>query len=124
MIHDVLTQTYVLYVVPSEEASRLLSNNSSPATAMLPFYQQQTRAWSMDEYEKIIHLLLRSISSSSSSTLLTCYQRTTRCGGVGNNTKGERTCSLTPLAIACFTTITSPPRSYRYFVHYNRVQWT
>lgn len=118
MIHDIiLTQTtqpasdrlhisnylvYVLYVVPSEEASRLVSNNSSPAAAMLPYYQQ-TRAWSMDEYEKIINLLLRSMSSSSSSsTLLTCYQRTTCCGGVGNNTtKGERTC-LTPLALACY----------------------
>ena len=118
MIHDILTQTtpspasdhirisnylvYVLYVVPSEEASRLLSNDSSPATtAMLPFYQR-TRAWSMDEYEKIIHLLLRSISSSS-TLLTTCYQRTARRGGgVGNNAKGERTCSLTPLAIACY----------------------
>jgi len=120
MIHDIQTQTtqpasdhlhisnylvYVLYVVPSEEASQL---HSPPATTALrhPYYQQ-TRAWSMDEYEKIIHLLLRSISSSSSSsssTLLTCYQRTTRCGGVGNNIQRvKRTCSLlTPLAIACY----------------------
>ena len=86
---------YVLYVVPSEEDSRLM--HTPPATirtTLQPSPSYRTRAWSIDEYENILHLLLRSISSSTlsltSSHLLSCYQRTPCCGVASNNiTKGD-----------------------------------
>jgi hypothetical protein len=106
---------YVLYVVPSEEESRLMHTPPAIRTTLRPSSSSyRTRAWSMNEYEDILHLLLRSISSSSltSSHLLSCYQRTTCCGVVSNNiTTGDRdriSSSLTPLAIACYNHAVPP----------------